>query len=82
MSRKGVSVRSADGYLPVKKMTLTGVVPTNAPRTNGRGSHATVVVEMTPDGEVLSVRIGRSQAYAEFVDLEHKRLMLAARRAS
>lgn len=64
-----VKTVSPDGATVVKEMILTGLVKT----TKG---YAVATVVLRPTGEVVSCALGHSQAYKEFVALEHSRLVL------
>jgi hypothetical protein len=52
-------------------MVLTGIVRTSK-------GYATVVVEMAPDGAVLSLKVGPSQAEKRFEARRHKDVMVKA----
>lgn len=59
-----------DDAFPVKSMALSGVVRTSK-------GYAVAVVTLSPDGEVLSLTLGRSQVGKQYVAAEHKNVMVA-----
>ena len=72
---KPVRVTSPDGAELKGNATVTGLVKT----TKG---FATAIVELTPDGSAVSVKLLLSQTEKRFVAIEHKReVMRAALRA-
>ena len=64
-------VESPDDAALKGNATLTGLVRTT------RG-YATALVELAPDGSLMSVRLGLSQTEKRFVAIEHKRALIAA----
>ena len=68
---KPVRVTSPDGAELKGNATVTGLVKT----TKG---FATAIVELSPDGAVVSVRLLLSQSEKRFVAMEHKREVVKA----
>jgi hypothetical protein len=63
-----VKKRETKEALTITPMLLSGLVKTEK-------GYAVATAELSPTGSVLRLDIGPSQAYPQFVALEHKRLL-------
>lgn len=71
-------IDTPDGAMPSRPMVLTGIVRTDVQRVDGKPSFALAVAELTRDGEVRFVKLGRSQTEKRYVALEHVKSLVKA----
>lgn len=67
----GQHMEVADDAIPTKNMILTGLVRTSK-------GYALAIVEYAPDGSLVALRLGRSQADKVFVAMAHKEALVKA----
>lgn len=77
-----VVIDTPDGALPSRPMVLTGIIRTDVKRQDGKPSFALAVAELTADGEVKFVKLGRSQTEKRYVAIEHVRSLMKASEAA